>query len=61
MPLLSVWQLFLPLGNFGTVRCGQRLESNLGCRILPGLSEPGWCFLWWCFCGGVFCDVKGVW
>ena len=34
MAVLSVWQPFVPLGNFGTVRCGQRLESTLVTRRL---------------------------
>ena len=33
MAVLSVWQPFVPLGNFGTVRCGQRLESTLVTRL----------------------------
>ena len=33
--VLSVWQPFVPLGNFGTVRWGQRLESTL--VGLPGV------------------------
>ena len=34
MAVLSVWQPLVPLGNFGTVRCGQRLESTLVTRRL---------------------------
>ena len=34
MAVLSVWQPFVPLGNFGTVRCGQRLESTLVTRAV---------------------------
>ena len=34
MAVLSVWQPLVPLGNFGTVRCGQRLESTLVTRQL---------------------------
>ena len=46
MAVLSVWQPFVPLGNFGTVRWGQRLESTLVC--LPGVVQK-------------VLDVKGVW
>ena len=37
MTPVSVWQPFVPLGNFGTVRRGQRLESTLVC--LPWVLE----------------------